>query len=152
PDTVAAHAEGAADRGNNADPPHAVTEHELARRRSWVLIRRWEQRRDFLRQPVQDVGGEQHLVALPFAVSIQRHELDEPNLNPVLAAELSQRHQVVLDQPAYGHSVELDGAVPQPFTDEDAFQDPLESRAADNLLELGRVERVQVDIDPPQAG
>src|SRR5262249_5335577 len=152
PNAVAAHAKRPADRGDDADPADAVGEDELAGRRPRVLVRGRPQRSYLLRQPVQHVGGEQDLVALPLAVGVQRHELDEADLEAVLPAEPGQRCQVVLGQAAHGHGVDLDRAVPQPLAGEDPLQYPLQPRAADDPLELGRVERVDVDVDPSQAG
>ena len=96
---VAAHAEGAADRGDQADAAAAVDVVVIDGRGSRVLVGGGGERADPGGEQVEDLGREQHLAALPAVAGVERHVLDEPQLQAVLARELGQRDHVVL-----GHS------------------------------------------------
>src|SRR5271157_1461834 len=63
-DPLAAHAEGAADRGDHADASAAINVIITDGRGARVLVRGWNKRSDLLRQPVKDLGGEENLLAL----------------------------------------------------------------------------------------
>ena len=94
-DPVAAHAEGAADRGDHADASAAINVVIIDGRGARVLVRGGNQRSDLPRQPVKDLGGEEDLLTFPQS-AIQRHVLDEPHFQPVLPGEPGERNNVLL--------------------------------------------------------
>src|SRR5271157_4587824 len=106
-DPVAAHTEGAADRGDHADASAAINVIIIDGRGARVLVRGWNKRSDLLRQPFQDLGGEEDLFTFPQA-PIQRHVLDEPYFQSVLPGETGERNNVLFGAPLHRHRVDLD--------------------------------------------
>ena len=107
PDPVAAHAERPADRGDQADPAAAVDVVVIDGRGPRVLVGGGRERADPRGQAVEDLGREEHLVALPAVAGVERHVLDEPQLQAVLAGEPGQRDDVLLGHPLDRHGVDL---------------------------------------------
>ena len=97
---------------------------------------------------VADFLAGEHLIVVPVAVGIERHELDKPHLHGVLAGELGQRHDFGLGDAAQSHGVEPEFLEAGPLCRKDAFQRLLESIAPRNMLEDVAVERVEADIQP----
>ena len=64
-DAIAAHAERPADRGDEADPAAAVDVVVIDRRRPRILVGGRLERADLAVDPLEDLGGEEDLVALP---------------------------------------------------------------------------------------
>ncbi len=104
-----------------------------------------------LDQPADLLAGE-HLLVVPVAVGVQRHVFDEPQLEAVLAGKARQRHDLLFGEAANGHRVELDLAEADLLGREDPGQHAVQSFAAGDLLEHLRLERIEADVQPPQAG
>lgn len=66
-----------------------------------VLIGDRDQRHDLRREPLDDFVSEQDFVALPGVVSVERHELDEPQFNARLTSKLPERDDLVLGHAAH---------------------------------------------------
>ena len=95
--------------------------------------------------------GEVDLAPLP-GLGADRHVLDEAHLQAVLARETGQRHDVAVRDAADGDRVDLDRSEAGPLGGLDAVQDPVQPVAAGHLAEALRVQRVEADVDAPQAG
>ena len=100
---------------------------------------------------LEDLVGEEHLVALP-RLRPDRHVLDEPHLEAVLAAVAGQRHHVVLGEAADGDRVHLDRLEAGRLRRVEAGEHLLQPVAAGQFAEPAGVERVEPDVEPPQAG
>ena len=56
---------------------------------------------------LEDIGGEQDLLSLPEMAGVERHVLDESQLQTVLLAKTAQRDDVVLGHSPHGDRVDL---------------------------------------------
>ncbi len=149
---VAVQAERAAHAGDEADAPDAVRKAVLQRRRPRIRVRHRFQRAHFTRQHLQDVVGEQDSPLVPEPLRVQRHELDVAHLDAALAGEPRQRHDVRLDELLHRHGVELDRAEAQLERPVDAGQHAVQLVAPRDVDEALTVERVQMNVEPPQPG
>ena len=86
------------------------------------------------------------------ALRADRHVLDEPQLEAVVAAEPGQRHHVGVDEAADGDGVHLDRREPGGLRGQQPVEDLLDAVAAGQLAEAAGVERVERDVDPLQPG
>ena len=63
----------------------------------------WPERLERAEFPLEDhphLGSGEHPVVGPGGLGIEWHELDEPEVEPLPAAELGQRHDLMLGEPA----------------------------------------------------
>ena len=135
-DPVAASAEGPADRGDHADAAAAVEEVVIDGRGPRVLVGGRGERTD----PGGRAGRGSRPRRAPCSRSqrsrgIQRHVLDEPELEAMLARELGQRDHVLLGHSAERDGVDLDGVEPRRLGGVDARDDLFEAGAPGQLLE-----------------
>ena len=151
PDPVAVAAEGLADRRDEADRALAVGELP-APRRAVALAAHVLERIGGVDQPPH-LGVGQHAVARPRAVGVERHELDEADLVRVLAGELGEAHDLVLGEVLQRDHVDLDRAqLGVLLGRREPFEHLLERVAAGELEEAVGRQRVERDVDAPQAG
>jgi hypothetical protein len=83
---------------------------------------------------------------------VERHELDEAHFESVLTAEARQRNEIRLHQILHRNRIQLDGAKTQAFGYGDTFEHFIQLVAARDLAEALTVERIQMHVEPPQAG
>src|SRR4051794_35298579 len=93
PDAVAVAAERLRDRVDEPDPPAAVGEPVDARGGAGLARLGLERPRRL--DPGPDLGPGQDAVAVPCAVRIERHELDEAHLVGTLAGKAGERQRLV---------------------------------------------------------
>ncbi len=103
-------------------------------------------------QPAADGRPIQHLAGVPAAVGIQGHELDEAERQVVLSSELAQRQNVFFVDAVDRQRVEPDFVEACLAGGRNPRQHAIQSGAAGDLLEGDFVQRVEADVDPPQAG
>jgi uncharacterized protein len=151
PQAVAAGAERPRHRGDDADPAAAVGVAEVHGRRPRVVVLGRHQRADLALDLLEDLVGEIDLAPLP-DLGADRHVLDEAHLQAVGAGVARQGHHVGVGQAADRDGVDLEGAEAGPPRRLDARQNLPQPVAPRHLAEALRVERVQADVDAPQAG
>ena len=119
--------------------------------RAWILNGRGHQRPDSLGEQLDDVGREQDLFSFPEVARIERHVLDEPQLEPVPPGEPGQRDDLFLGLASHGDGIDLDGIEPGFLGRQDPFDHLFEAGPSRQPFEFGRVQRVQADVDPFQS-
>ena len=87
-----------------------------------VAIRDFFERPDFALQHRDHIVGQQHAVALPQALRVERHELDIADFDAALAAVPGQRNDIGLHQILHRDGVDLDRADTQAPADLDAVE------------------------------
>ncbi len=103
------------------------------------------------RAPGSGVSGD-HPVPAPDVAGVQRHLLDESQAVAVVEAELQQVGRLVLIEPAHQHGVDLDRGQSGGSGRGQRGQHVRQPPAAGQPLEGVRVQRVQRDVDPVEAG
>jgi hypothetical protein len=95
----------------------------------------------------------QHVLALPGAVAVERHELDEADLEAALAGEVAEAQDVLATEAGHRHRVDLDRADRGEGGDRiEAGEHPVERVAAGDLEEAGAGEAVDRDVDAVDPG
>ncbi len=151
-ETVALTAEGLTHRGNQADSTDAVGKLKIRGRCVGIFLSGRNQRSDFGRETLDDFVAEEHLVAFPCVVGIERHKLDEANFHTGIASELAEGNDLVFSQVPNCDSVYFDRVESNLLRDVDAFDDLFVTIAASDFAEDDRVESIKADVDSPQAG
>ncbi len=106
-------------RTRDPGPARAIADRILAARRS------------------MDLGGKQDLLSLPVMAGVERHVLDEPQLQPVPPGKLRQRDHVVLGLAPNRDGVDLHRVEPGLLGREDPLDHLLEARAAASAARTG---------------
>ena len=107
-DAVAVQAKRLAHACDEADVPFAVTITELCSGGTFILIGNNIEFAKFSPQPLEHLVHSQHLSLVPEALTIERHELDETNLDSSLATKAGHRENVGFSYAFYRHRVQLD--------------------------------------------
>src|SRR6185437_12360231 len=149
--TVAVHAERAAYGCDESYAADAVRKAVFRCGGPRILIGNLNQRRDLTRQDFNDVAGEQDLLAVPQTLRIERHELNEADLDAALAAVASDRRNVRLNQIADRDHVQLDRSIAKLLAQLDAIEHTAQVVAARDLPKTFAVERVEMNVDAPQS-
>ena len=89
---------------------------------------------------------------MPGARGIQRHELDETETEILAPGKLGERLDLVIVEAADHDGVGLDRVQPQFLRQVNAGQHRTEAVPPGDLLEVGRVERVEAEADALQSG
>jgi hypothetical protein len=118
----------------------------------WILAGTRHEGHDFSLERLDDFVREEHFFTLPRIVGIERHELDEPDFDSHLAREMPEGNDLVLRQAADGDSVHLDRVESGGLGGLDAGDHLFVTLPTSDFFELFRVERIETDVDSPQAG
>ena len=118
-----------------------------------VLVRGRGERADPRGQEVEDLGGEEDLAALPVVAGVERHVLDEPQLQAVLAGEPGRAgRRRPRSSPLIATALTLTGSNPAALAARIPSITCSKPVRRVSSLEPRRVQRVEADVDPPQAG
>ncbi len=159
PHSVAVAAERLGDRGNDADPrPGAVgvameATVEIAEpvggsgttRRHHLDRMHGIDRRD-------DLVLTDDLVVQPVTGRVERHELDEADLDVVLAAVVRECDDLVVVDATFDDRIDLDRVESRFLGGSDPVQHVDEFVTPSHLMELLAIERVEADVHPPEPG
>ncbi len=105
-----------------------------------------------LAEALRDLGCSDHVGALPAPVLwIQRHLLDEPELDPLGHSPAQQVESLMIIDAAHQHSVDLDRVKAGQPSSRDSGEHIGQSSASAEPDERIRIKSVQRDVDPAQA-
>ena len=152
PDAIAIHAERLADRCHKANARAGIGEAILRCRSPRIGIGNRLERCDFALQHGDHLVGQEDFRLVPEPLGVQRHELDIADFVAIFAPEPGHRHHVRLDQIGHRDDIDLDRSEAHFLRVSEPVQHLAEIVAAGDFEEALTVERVEVDIQPPQPG
>ena len=144
-------AERITDRRDNADFSFAVCEVVFAGRTDFQgIVDRYQF--VFLLDEIDNLMPEQDFVTLPDFICVQRHELDETDLEAIGAAIFNQAHDLGFREIAHCYGVDLDRLESDITSRIQTIQNRLQAVPASDIAELFRGERIQADVQPFLSG
>ena len=135
------------ERRDEAEPAAGLRDPAVARRPARAVVDLFES--PALGQLGPHHGERQILVEPGFLADLAHgHDLDEGQVEALVAAPADQAVELVVVDALEGDSVDLDRQ-PRPLGRFQALHDPVQLAPAGDRGELVRIERVERDVDPP---
>jgi len=113
---------------------------------------RRHERSQMPREDLTNLAAREHLPVRPRCFAVERHELDEPKMETLAAAERCQRHDLPFGEPPDGDGVDADRAEAGSLRGGEAREYAVEPLPPRDPLEDLCAERIEADVEPMQAG
>src|SRR5205085_2301017 len=94
----------------------------------------------------------EHLVVLPTAVSIQRHEFDKPHLQAVLSRKVAEWNNVWLAETVNRYSVEADFFKARALCGGDAGENAVETFTPRDRAKRFWIQAIEADVESFESG